>query len=424
MKKLILGLLLICNVSLLKASEITISYNPADFTISGKSLPGVALTDIVVTGLTNARCPNNSRESFTIVGSEDPRTMEAIEKETELSSSKYADPASQLRPNILKATHFLKGNAIFEQGKVSIDLRIEDHQGCIRAEAKLSGTENSFYKLIEEATRSLGHQMCMPESHVPTCSNYYTVTVTQKTTSKVKPLEQYRGISKTLKSFEEDKDVYYIYVDTDKAKIEQYHINKLSTRKIHKEAYELNTKSCKYEVKSEDEVVKNMGAPYIFKSEDAGWGFEDDTMIYVTPPYSDKQLSFTWGRLRENGSYHASGKYKKEIPKLVKKLMGKINGMATAYRNEAKTDPIMQFFISTTYLTPPDEGCAGRVSMESFIPPIDGFIDPEVEYKIDIRPSTKSEKKVMKAFLNNEVGNPGDFIMKALQQAEGGVGGK
>ncbi len=255
---------------------------------------------------------------------------------------------------------------------------------------------------------------------------YYTVTTSKKITTTVKPIEKYRGISKTLKSFEEDKDVYYIYIDSDKSKIEQYHIDKLSTRKIHKEAYALNMESCKYEVKSKDKLVKNLGGRNIFKSEDAGWGFEDDTKIYVKLPSSDKQLSFTWGSLKENGTYHANKKYKKEMPKIVKELMGKVNGMATLFRNETKNSKEIENFkrLYDYPGTPRDVQCGGKVAMESLlIPPLDGYSDPDIEYKIDIRLSTKNEIKVMKAFLNNEVGNPGDFILKALQQV-GGEDGK
>ena len=233
-------------------------------------------------------------------------------------------------------------------------------------------------------------------------NNFFTVKTTERTTSIVKPIENYRGINKPLKSYEEDKDVYYIYIDTDKAKIEQYHINKLSTRKIHKEAYKLNMKSCQYEVKSKDRLVKNLGGSPILKSEDAGWGFDDNTKIYVDLPSSNKTLSFTWGRLRKDATYHANKKYKKEIPKIVKELMGKVNGMATLFRNESKNSKEMEYFKSLYDYpgTSQHVQCGGKVAMESLlIPPLDGFQDPEVKFSINIRPSNKNEKKVMKAYL-------------------------
>ena len=111
MKKIILGVLLICSLNVLAASSnrMAIGYNPADFTIVGTDLPGAALTDPVVTGLHKARCPKGSGSSYTMVASEDPRVKEAIENEIELSSSEYADPTFRLNPNIIEASHLVKG---------------------------------------------------------------------------------------------------------------------------------------------------------------------------------------------------------------------------------------------------------------------------------------------------------------------------
>jgi len=147
------------------SSGIAIGYNPADFTvtINGKSLPGAGLSDMVSTVLFESRCSDDSSRSYTVVGSEDPRIMEAIAREMKLSSSNYADPATRITPNIVEATHLAKGDVIVEQGSVTVNLRIEDRQGDVKAQAKVSGPEKSFYELIDEATRSLGYQMCMPE---------------------------------------------------------------------------------------------------------------------------------------------------------------------------------------------------------------------------------------------------------------------
>lgn len=425
MKKLILGLFLIYSVNVLEASssqEAAIGYNPADFTIVGKSFSGSGLADPVITGLHNSRCSNDSSRSYTVVGSEDPKTMEVIEKEIEFSSSSHADPATRLTPNIEAATHLVKGNAIFEQGSVSISLRIEDRQGCLQAQAKVSGPEKSFYKLIDKATRSLGNQMCIPESNVQTCQKpYYTVTTSQKTTTVVKALENYRGISKDLKSYQEDKDTYYIYIDSENAKIEQYHVDTKSTRKIHRETYKLNMDSCQYKIEKEDKLIKNMGGRDILKSEDAGWGFEDDTKIYVDLPSSDKELSLTWAKLRENGLYSNSKKYKKKIPEIVKSMMGKVNDMTTLFRKESKNSKEIEIFKSLYDYpgTPEHVQCGGKVTMETFlIPPLDALQDPDIDFKINIRPSTKSEIKIMKKVMENGSNNPMEII-KLLQLMQG-----
>ena len=233
---------------------------------------------------------------------------------------------------------------------------------------------------------------------------YYTVTTSEKITTTVKSIENYRGISKDLKSYQEDKDTYYIYIDADKAKIEQYHVDVKSTRKIHREKYKLNMNSCQYEIKNEDKLIKNMGGRDMLKSEDAGWGFEDDTKIYVTLPSSEKKLSFTWGRLRENGRYSNSKKYKKEIPEIAKRMMGKMNDMATLFRKESKNNQGMEIFKSLYDYpgTPKHVQCGGKVAMESFlIPPLDGLQDPDIDFRIDIRPSTKNEIRIMKKYMKN-----------------------
>lgn len=104
------------------------------------------------------------------------------------------------------------------------------------------------------------------------------------------------------------------------------------------------------------------------------------------------------GRLREKGRYSNSKRYKEEIPKIVKTMMGRINNMATLFRNESKNNKGIKIFKSLYDYpgTPQHVQCGGKVTMESFlIPPLDGLQDPDIDFRIDIRPSTKSEIKVM-----------------------------
>lgn len=409
MKKLILGLLFICSVNLLEASsskEVAIGYNPADFALifNGKPASGGGLAAMINTILFNSNCLNDSSKSYDLVESENPRMMEIFMKEINFSHSKYADPSSRLTSNIIVATHLLKGSAIIEQGIVSINLRIEDRQGCVKAHAKLSGPEKSFFKLIDEAAISLAQQMCNPDPNEETCTKpYYTVTTSQKTTRTVKPIENYRGINKDLKSYQEDKHTYYIYIDTDKAKIVQYHVHAKSTRKIHRETYKLNMDSCQYEIKKEDKLIKNLGGGYILKSEDAGWGFEDETKLYVDLPSSDKSISFTWGRLKKNNNYSHHSSYKEEIPQIAKNLLGKMNDMATQFRKESKKSEGIEIFKSFYDYpgTPKHVQCGGKVSMESFlIPPLDALTDPSIDFSIKIKLSNKSEMQMLKNKMN------------------------
>lgn len=222
---------------------------------------------------------------------------------------------------------------------------------------------------------------------------FYTITSTKKTTSTVKSLENYRGINKSLESYQEDRDVYYMYVDAVNAKIYQYHVKEKSTRKIHREAYELDMKSCQYKITTEDKLIENMSGQDILKSEDAGWGFEDDTKFYVSLPSSQKELSFTWGSLRENGHYSNSKQYKNKLPQIVKNYMGKTQDMLKVHRHEwiNTTDKGVKFWKSLL------STCDSKVAHETLlIPPLDASEDPDIEFKIDIRPSTEAEIKVLK----------------------------
>jgi hypothetical protein len=250
-----------------------------------------------------------------------------------------------------------------------------------------------------------GDETIMMEMKIPfECEDpFYTVTATEKITTKVKAIEKYRGISKDLKSYQVDKDVYYINIDASNAKIIQYHVNKKSTRKIHNESYNLNMETCEYELKSKDKLIKNMGGQNILKSEDEGWGFEDDTKIYVSLPSSEKELSFTWKKLRDDGSYNKKIKYKKEIPQIAKKYMSKINDMATMFRKESKNSKEMEIFKNLYNYpgTPKEVQCGGIISMESLlIPPLDALQNPDVEFTIRIRPSSKDEIAVIKKKMN------------------------
>jgi hypothetical protein len=51
--------------------------------------------------------------------------------------------------------------------------------------------------------------------------------------------------------------------------------------------------------------------------------------------------------------------------------------------------------------TPKDVQCGGKVTMESFlIPPLDGLQDPDIDFSINIRHSSKDEIKILKKKMN------------------------
>ena len=231
---------------------------------------------------------------------------------------------------------------------------------------------------------------------------YYTAIVTTRRTTLNKPLEHYRGIDKTLKSFEQDKDYYYLYFDLDKGVLHQFHSDSRSSRIIHSERYELNTKKCFYELQSSDTKVKYLGGSPVLKSPDNGWGFEDNSKIYIELPDSQKELVFTWGELRKKGSISKHANYKEYMPKLAKKIFNKTNDMATKYRLAARNSQIIAVWkaMVDAYGESKDVKCGGKVALEGMmIPPIDGTYVPDVEFKIYIRKSTQKETDIMKTIL-------------------------
>ncbi|MGB1227219.1 MAG: hypothetical protein ACPG9K_04950 [Poseidonibacter sp.] len=351
---------------------------------------------------------------------DDEEKKEANGRETgELKISKISNeiPWGNPRPrNIAEFTLKAKQGTFIESNSNEILLTPDDYEKYNYIKSKYKTYDcnkgNITNKLSDKFTLSrtcfLGQsdETLMTEIEVPfECEKpYYTVTTKQKTTVIVKPIENYRGISKDLKSYQEDKDTYYITIDEQDAKIIQYHVDNKSTRKIHRQRYELNLDTCQYEIESEDKLIKNMGGQDILKSEDEGWGFEDDTKIYVSlPSSSNKTLSFTWKRLRDNGTYYKKTTYKKEIPKIAKNILGKINDMATLFRKTSKNSKEMEIFKNLYNYpgTPEEVQCGGRVTLESFlIPPLDALQDPDVEFSINIRPSTKNEVDVIKKRMN------------------------
>jgi hypothetical protein len=324
------------------------------------------------------------------------------------------------------ATHLVKGNVIYEQGSMSINLRIEDRQGCLAAQAKVSGKGvkgKEFFELIDEATRLLGQQMCMPErNNDKACpKHYYTATLNKKITTSAKVLKAYRGMSKSLKNVLEDNEKFYIYVDVANGKVVQRFLEDESYRKNHKENYKLNMKSCQYKIDVKDTKIKKQGARPLLHSDDMGWGIEDETKFYVKLPHTDKRVSFTWkylkdhGRISKNISYSygifdvpkdlANNAAVKKGIKMAEEETKKLSKNSADYIKKAENSQGLKKFqkFVNQPLASPDVICGINVSLESMMmQPIDGTADPKVNVKVKIRKSTKAEIAIMKASMKKE----------------------
>ena len=150
---------------------ITIGYNPADFTVTGPdyivdAFKGGALADLVTVDLVMSRCSDDSSTPYEVVESANPRIVAIVEAEIALQSSPLFDPATRVIPHFLAATHLAKGSANFDQGNVIINLRVEDRQGHVKAQANVSGPEDNFSEMIDEAVSSLANQICTGETEL------------------------------------------------------------------------------------------------------------------------------------------------------------------------------------------------------------------------------------------------------------------
>ena len=91
------------------------------------------------------------------------------------------------------------------------------------------------------------------------------------------------------------------------------------------------------------------------------------------------------------------------MPQLAKEIFNKVADITTNYRNTAKNSEEIKIWkaMIEQSATPQETKCGGKVSLESLlIPPIDNTQDQKVEFKINIRPSTKSEIKIFKRRMN------------------------
>ena len=258
----------------------------------------------------------------------------------------------------------------------------------------------------------------MAELKVPfECEEYfYTATLNKKTTRKAKVLKSYRGMSKSLKNVLEDHEKFYIYVDVAKDKVVQHFVEDESYRKKHREKYELNMQTCQYSIDVKDTKTKKQGARALLRSDDMGWGIEDETKFYVKLPHTSKRVSFTWKHLKDHGRINKTISYSYGIFDLPKDLANnaelkkgakmaeeetkKLGTNSADYIRETENNQDVKKFqkFVTHPLTPRDIQCGIDVSIESMMmQPLDGTLDPKVNVKVNIRKSTKAEIAIMKA---------------------------
>jgi hypothetical protein len=145
------------------AEGMAVGYNPADFTATGPGAePGMgpAFARVVITELSQAPCAAGDSPPYQVVESANPRGMALIEAELELQADPSFDPAERITPHIIEATHLVKGTFSVGEDSIIAELRVEDLEGEVIAQATASGPIESPFEAIEDAARSLADQLC------------------------------------------------------------------------------------------------------------------------------------------------------------------------------------------------------------------------------------------------------------------------
>ena len=335
MKKLTLGLLLICSINILLASShtsskitssrIAIGFNPADFTPipNHRNVSPGALISTIEEELTNSNCSSDSGRSYILVDTEDPKAMkkyrEVIEEE---NNNENNDPDTRLTPHFIAATHLVKGNAAFDHGCAMVYLSIEDRKGSIVAQKKIFSSNirkpEEIFKLIKEATSSLRYQICnLKSSKVKLikkkvnfrCRPYYFTIRTsieyKKNTSKMLAdkslLSQYN-----LSSFSKQ----IMHIDPKKGIIEIVGIKSDAKNRYEGQGDKFDRKSCSVVHKRDKTIIDenvndslaNIEAYNIFNSNDK----DAFIKISVANEQFTKKFKVPWSVLKDSGTWSGS----------------------------------------------------------------------------------------------------------------------
>ena len=425
MKKLILGLLLICSINVLVASShpspqitrMVISDEPADFTFvrNGKNRsPEVPLL-FIEEELTNSYFSNDGHRScvflFAVNQKDLKKHRETIEKE---NSNENIDPDTRLTARFVAATHLLKGSAIFDNGCTMVNLRIEDRKGCIRAQKKISVSGMNMWQAVEkltrEAARSLGYQICNSKSNEQTCSKshytdelscpYYTMrTVVKKIESQEPNMRTGgRNLDLTTVTLKDTKQV--IYIDTIKGKILNAPFVKKTSVKKTSEKYKLNTSSCQYEIVEKVEELPYHKASFSYLNNfSSSNAFTKDTVLDLQiSSIKDKVIKVPWHALKESGRFSDSSNWIQKKSKIEKdtevKEMLKLNAEGQARIPQLKK--VSNFGIAFDQALGKDtKDTKCRIQREFYDVLENGanITHPKVSYryKVDIYQSSKSD---------------------------------
>ena len=254
-------------------------------------------------------------------------------------------------------------------------------------------------------------------------TNYYTLTLDITNYAKITFKKSYRGISEPLNNYEKEHLIYYIYVDEDKGVIKQRLDTKKSYIKSHRENYKLNPATCKYKKVSRDYTYYLKDGYYMkfLKSEDNGWGLDEDSKIYIDIPRLKNKPYFLWGELKKSGYYSKNLSFSYEEFGL--EMLQKMGDKAYNESQKFKNSPMRKLLLDMVKIYSPtkEEKCYGTIAFETMIPgPMNNAKlnteKPKVEAIISIRPSNKAEIEKMKKLMSQREFN----LDKVMQKIQGG----
>ena len=417
MKKLILGLLLICSINVLVASShpnpqitrMVIGDEPADFTFvrNGKNRsPDVPIL-LIEEELTNSYFSNDGHRSCVFVFAANQKDLkkyrETIEKERQ---DERNDPRFLPKANFIIATHLLKGSATFDHGCAMVNLRIEDRKGCIRAQKKISVSGRKWeviYKLIREAARSLGYQICNSKSNEQTCSKShytdelfcpYTIELT-----RVKDIIK-NGINRGLKATSpeitslKETSKRVIFINPTKGEIKNIPLNSgnYSVRTGYKQAYDY--KNCKVYLEALDKKEdKDLNRAVVrVTSSTPNKKFNSNTRLIFEIMDVEPLIDISWYDLS-----HAYPTFSKKGTYVKTDIASK-----TIYGDQEKY-ATMQMVVKRAGEAHIDNKCDiddAKEFARGYWFDIPGY-KLSYEYDMHIRPATKSEIRQARGFLKN-----------------------
>ena len=176
---------------------------PADlFTVTGLDVSPRNVAAVVITDLGNSAACYGEGDGFVIVET-DPRVLELIRAEIELSNSIYGDPATRITNRYVAPTHSVGGSWSSDGTTLTVTLRLVDAQGKQLFSKSATGPVSQFSEINARAAKALAAAISCP----PRGSWSGTVTYSRTTASYSENVRDYPTLKTT--QWTESRSIYY-----------------------------------------------------------------------------------------------------------------------------------------------------------------------------------------------------------------------